>query len=61
MQFPNSILQAEQEVGIDEMLAYMDEGEPEPSYVPIYPAPGTEIMDICDNEEYFRLVWLRST
>jgi hypothetical protein len=36
---------------VDEMLGYMDEEEePDPSYTPIYPTPGTEVMDISDDE-----------
>ena len=39
-----------------EMLAYMDEveqeeDEPEPSYPPVQPAPGTVVVDIFNNEE----------
>ena len=31
------------------MLAYMDEKEKNPSYVPVYKAPGAEIVDISDD------------
>ena len=43
--------EAEQLADVDEMLVYMDEGEePEPYYAPIYPAPGTDILDTSDDE-----------
>lgn len=39
-----------------EILTYMDEveqkeDEPEPSYLPVQPAPGTIVVDISDDEE----------
>jgi hypothetical protein len=43
--------EAEQLADVDEMLAYMDEEEePEPYYVPIYPASGTDVVDISDDD-----------
>ena len=43
--------------GEAEMVAYMDEveqeeDEPEPSYSPVQPAPGTVVLDISDAEDY---------
>ena len=37
----------------DEILEYMDkkEEEPVPSYAPIYPVSGNDIVDISDNDE----------
>ena len=36
---------------VDDLLAYIDEEEdPEPSYVPIYPAPNTDVVDISDDD-----------
>ena len=38
------------------MFAYMDEveqeeEEPEPSCVPVHPAPGTDVVDISNDED----------
>ncbi len=39
----------------EEMLSYMDvveeEEEPEPSYTPVHPTPGTDVVDISDDED----------
>ncbi|KAI4971484.1 hypothetical protein ZWY2020_002398 [Hordeum vulgare] len=43
----------ERDADVDKMLAYMDddeEEEPEPSHVPVYPVPGTDVVEISDTK-----------
>nr|XP_020154587.1 uncharacterized protein LOC109739934 [Aegilops tauschii subsp. strangulata] len=42
--------EAEHVADVDEMLGYMDEEELKPSYIPIYLAPGTNVVDISGDE-----------
>ena len=46
-------MEAEHTAEVDKMLTYTDEEEeeePEPSYASIYPAPGTDVVYIFDDE-----------
>ena len=49
-------MEAQEAVEEAEMFAYMDEveqeeDEPEPSYPPVQPAPGTVVVDISEDKE----------